>query len=226
MWDMAVRHGFGAVRMDNDAAEERLVAREEGTDEAYADVTDDENTELLFQEIHHAIDNSISSGPPKTSLWTTAAEHLHAPANSPHATVDRVIGDPDYFTKSSDSDQCPSLMEDPGEGPKDVDVMPPREVQQPDFGEPFLTLTPEENVAMAAVVVGVKDTLVRLKDFTPDKMPAYHHEVQHKSYAQVIKSRLEAIARSLNFGKQISKEQHLTTELKLWLVPIPSHTTE
>lgn len=227
MWDMAFRHGFGAVRVGNDTAEGRLVSREEGTDQVVdANTSDNDDAESSLQDaIRNGFADALPSSPPTgptVDIWASAIEHIHAPTNSPHAPIDQVLGDPDYFAKSPSSDGCPSLMEDPEDDDKHSSMTSPREVQQPDFGEPFLTLTSEENAALAAMVAPAKDKLISLKTFTPDSMPAYHQDMQRTPYAQVLKKRLATIARSIQFGKQISGGEHLKTELKVWQVDFPS----
>ncbi|KAH7406372.1 hypothetical protein DE146DRAFT_389468 [Phaeosphaeria sp. MPI-PUGE-AT-0046c] len=237
MWAMAVRHGFGAVRVDDDDDDVmHIIPCEEGTEEADANMSDeDDSTSLLFRDDNdgggsHRTKQHCSSGSSTNRIWADAVDVL-APADSPHAPIDKVVGDPDYFAQSPDSDTSPSPINCPSDESKDSDMMASREVQQPHHGEPFLTLTAEQDAAMAAMVAPVHNELLRLKELTPDSMPKYHADLKMMSYAHILKTRLAIIER-LDLGKDLSDGLDGRMELELcryiatqyWPLPVTPTT--
>jgi hypothetical protein len=56
-----------------------------------------------------------------------------------------------------------------------------------------LTLSHEEEIEMEAILTPVRGQLQRLKQATPESMPAYHPNVRTKSHTQVLKVRLAEI---------------------------------
>lgn len=229
MWDMAVRHGFGAVRVNDDDASTHIVPREESAEQTIVSLSDDGGTSLLFRDDE---DYENSTPRPSTSrVWSDAVD-VFAPANSSHAPINLVLSNPDYFPEAPDSDGCPSLIdESPSDESKEADMTLRRDAQQPDFGEPFISLTAEESAAMALLVAPVHSKLLRLKEAMPYRMSPYHQKMKTMSYGQVLKTRLAAIAR-LGLGQKLPDGARGRMELKLcryitteyWPLPVTPTT--
>jgi hypothetical protein len=116
----------------------------------------------------------------------------------------------------------------PESGHRDGTNIPPYEPHidrsQPDLGEPFLTLTPEERDAMDAILEPVRPELQCLYETRPESLPDYNPHMRMNSYQQIIEMRLVDIAGFIQefLGAQPEQRRGLM-EMKLWYVWMNLH---
>jgi hypothetical protein len=88
---------------------------------------------------------------------------------------------------------------------------------QPEYGQPFLTLTPSECDAMDKLLAPVHDSLLKLKGTTLESLPEYKVMVKARNHAQVLKARLSNIATHIQHVlHDVPALARGATELKLW----------
>jgi hypothetical protein len=88
---------------------------------------------------------------------------------------------------------------------------------QPEYGEPFLTLTSSERDCMDHILAPLRDSLVKLKGTTLESLPDYHCETTAHNHAQILKARLSDIAAYIQrFLCAVPCQSRGLMELKLW----------
>jgi hypothetical protein len=88
---------------------------------------------------------------------------------------------------------------------------------QPEYGQPFLTLTPSECDEMDALLAPVHDSLLKLKGTTLESLPEYKVMVKARNHAQVLKARLSTIATHIQHVlHDVPEQARGATELKIW----------
>jgi hypothetical protein len=88
---------------------------------------------------------------------------------------------------------------------------------QPEYGEPFLDLLPDEHQVMDAMFRPVRHSLLRLRATMPESLPDYHAQTSTRSHAQILRARLsEAAAQIQRILRHYPEHERGTLELRLW----------
>ncbi|KAH8716808.1 hypothetical protein GQ44DRAFT_404233 [Phaeosphaeriaceae sp. PMI808] len=103
---------------------------------------------------------------------------------------------------------------------------------QPDFNEPFLTITDQECTDMSTSLAPIIHQLLSLKTTTLGNLPKYNPDMKVKSHAQIIKSRLFDVAEHINqASKNMPESERGLWELKICRIiatvywPLPATST-
>jgi hypothetical protein len=126
-----------------------------------------------------------------------------------------------YFTEGAQDADAGRVMQDTMPTPN----LPPAHfpLAQPDYGEPFLTLTEAEKAAMATILEPMRDKLVALKRTTEESLPPYHPSTRANPHAQVLGTRLDGIAKhAQQHLARVAESGQGMEELRLWYVPLVS----
>jgi hypothetical protein len=88
---------------------------------------------------------------------------------------------------------------------------------QPEYGEAFLDLLPDEHQVMDAMFRPVRRSLLRLRATMPESLPDYHAQTSTRSHAQILRARFsEAAAQIQRILRQYPEHERGTLELRLW----------
>jgi hypothetical protein len=92
-----------------------------------------------------------------------------------------------------------------------------RLLPQPEYGEAFLDLLPDERQAIDHLLSPVRDSLLRLRATTPESLPDYHSHTRTRNHAQVLRARLTDVAAHIQRILRESPEHARgELELRLW----------
>jgi hypothetical protein len=92
-----------------------------------------------------------------------------------------------------------------------------RLLPQPEYGEAFLDLLPDERQAIDYLLSPVRDSLLRLRATTPESLPDYHSHTRTRNHAQVLRARLTDVAAHIQRILRESPEHARgELELRLW----------
>jgi hypothetical protein len=92
-----------------------------------------------------------------------------------------------------------------------------RLLPQPEYGEAFLDLLPDERQAIGHLLSPVRDSLLRLRATTPESLPDYHSHTRTRNHAQVLRVRLQdAAAYIQHILRESPEDARGQLELRLW----------
>jgi hypothetical protein len=122
-----------------------------------------------------------------------------------------------HFTDGAQDADTDHVMQDTMAAPNRPPARLP--LAQPDYGEPFLTLTEAEKTAVATILEPVRDKLVALKRTTEESLPQYHPSTRANPHAQVLGTRLDSIAEHVQQHlARVAESGRGMEELRLWYV--------
>jgi hypothetical protein len=219
MWNNGVRFGFGAraPQVDEEAAR-LLLAPQEVVPEQDAVMADHgdpiinttDSAQALHNDHHSFVDTYHSFTPdPTLSFQITTLNQLLETAKMQRetASIPSRSGDTNNFNGTR---KLEYTIEDTTQH-----ISSPS-APQPDYGEPFLTITPSERLSLDVIFAPIRCELEKLYETTPESLPAYNPGVKANSHAQVLKMRLSPIAEFIeHFLEDVVEDKRGMIEMKL-----------
>jgi len=187
-------------------------------------------------DLAHATETWDADGDPFMGAYTTLHQSLsnHFSNESQYHTHPHFIGSShsnmgSFFDRMVGSNATADGIAgmDGAQDPEDHTMteappVTPANISQPEFDEPPLTLSHQDNIDLERILTPVLASLQRLKDTTPERLPDYNARIKTKSHAQVLKIRLADIGKHIQSvleakaKKGMSDREQATLELKLW----------
>jgi len=241
MWDYAIRFTFGtrAVQPDEEAAqplleqlhttntmEKRLPPLPQASSEDDRDALDlvdrdatDHNSIVLPSLSNPSTNIMGTNTSPRTEELQNGLNDIFNKATTRRAK--RRFSPGSSSVDSAEDEIEWNGMGEEAEKMEHVEHTPPVELPQqpPTDMSPPLTLSHQDEIAMERIFTPVRGQLQRLKELTPESLPAYHPNMKAKSHAQVLKARLAHIGAhiAIYLNTKVPEKARGVWELKLCL---------
>ncbi|KAF2822722.1 hypothetical protein CC86DRAFT_410302 [Ophiobolus disseminans] len=182
---------------------------EEGRDTADFDGGRHVDTDGAYDALHTSLSSYFSDGFPVSVTSPSLADQQDMGYSFAKLNRGAGVGEPSHVNRNQFAPLADTTSTNVTQGSADQAMpdAPPAAIIEDDYGEPFLTLTQEDETHMERILTPVRGHLLRIQRTTHDCLPAYSAHMKARSHAQVLKGRLGAV------GEHV--REHLEGEAEL-----------